>query len=83
MKTKYAAGARPPSAGMAMGDTSRYPTGGDMPSTPALPTSVAESFPYMLQNPDAKMPSPKDTMDSPALNASTGYSDSGASSQMV
>lgn len=48
MQTKYAPGARPPSATMPLGDTSRYPMPGEMPPKPALPTDVPD---FMKETP--------------------------------
>ena len=62
--------------GMALGDTSRKPVAGHLPATDALPTSVATSFPYMLETPNANMPAVADSMSEPMYNPTQGYTDS-------
>ena len=52
--------------------------GGQIPATAALPT-MADQPAYMLQTPNAQMPSPQDSATLPMFNPTTGYHDSGAS----
>lgn len=61
MQTKYAPGARPPSATMPLGDTSRYPMPGEMPpkkpQKPTVPPDMMNEMPgYMDMGYTSEMP---------------------------